>query len=103
MTQLVEFSEAYVTVTKVGRMERAGEIVRLAQSCTSFPIRHSTFGGPLPKHPGRCTEMSSATLQRWDSTSSLNRCHPKSGSPSGAALNVTRRCPKTAADPLRYR
>jgi collagenase-like PrtC family protease len=103
MTRLVEFSEPYVTVTKVSRMERAEEIVRLAQSCTSFPIRHSTFGSPLPKHPGRCTEMSSATLQRWDSTSSLTRCHTKFRSPSGAALDVTRRCPKTVADPLRYR
>ena len=37
MTRLAEFSEAGITATTVGRMERAGEVVRLARGLYQLP------------------------------------------------------------------
>ena len=37
MTRLVEFSEAGITATTVSRMERAGEVVRLARGLYQLP------------------------------------------------------------------
>jgi len=37
MTRLAEFSEAAITATTVGRMERAGEVVRLARGLYQLP------------------------------------------------------------------
>lgn len=37
MTRLVEFSQAGITATTVGRMERAGEVVRLARGLYQLP------------------------------------------------------------------
>jgi Transcriptional regulator, AbiEi antitoxin len=65
MTRLAEFSASGITATTVGRMERAGEVVRLARG--------------LYQLPDWCPKASSAWPRHWHFTASPTRCRRRSG------------------------
>ena len=84
MTRLAEFREAGITATTVSRMERSGEIVRLARGLYHPPMPRSMRSSRWPKLPGSCPKVSSAWFQHSRSTASPTGCRRRSGSPLGA-------------------